>query len=163
MKKIILLLIILSFKSSYSFNKREIKLHLPSGKSLQATLAITAKEHQLGLSGIYKKDFKTTQGLLFVYKTLQDRQFWMPHTFFNLDIFFLNKDFQITNLERNLKAHPTKTISRSIAKTQTYKAHYVLEIRSDSPLAKELKIGTKLKWSPKNFLQEIKLNTRLLQ
>ena len=128
---------------------RNAELTLPSGKKLKMDLALTKREKQKGVSGIQAKDFPDDRGLLFVYWNDEFRRFWMPDTHFDLDIFFLDKDLKIRDVERNVPHYPGWQNPSKIPQTRTILSAHVLEMKSASPLAKEIKPGDSLKWSSK--------------
>ena len=68
------------------------KITLPSGNVVDVFVAASGKQQQLGLSHVKDKDFKDNEGMLFPGQDYKVRQFWMPDTHFNLDIYFLNED-----------------------------------------------------------------------
>lgn len=142
-----------------SLNLRKAKLLLPSGKLLHIDLAITIKEKVKGLSGIQNKDYPPDQGMLFIYQKDQARQFWMPNTYFNLDIFFLDHNLKVLSLERNVPHHPGRRTPPAIARTKKHWSRHVLELKSSSSLAKEIQVGNTLRWNSKRSLQQIILNT----
>jgi uncharacterized membrane protein (UPF0127 family) len=128
---------------------RSAELTLASGRQLKIDLALTASEKIRGVSGIRAKDFAGDRGILFVYWGYARRQFWMPDTHFDLDIFFLDKDLKILAVERNVPHYPGRQNPSKIPRTKKVLSAHVLEMKSDSPLAKELKTGQTLKWSTK--------------
>ncbi|MDD0853839.1 DUF192 domain-containing protein [Halobacteriovorax sp. GB3] len=130
-------------------------LNLSKNESLKINVALSMKEQAQGLSGVKSKDFAFDQAMLFVYKQEGYRQFWMPDTHFDLDIFFLGKNFEVLAVERSIKAHPGMKEPPVIARTQLHKCWYVLETRSDSPLSKRIKKGMKLS-PPQSLLKLIK-------
>jgi uncharacterized membrane protein (UPF0127 family) len=73
----------------------------------------------------------------------------MPDTYFDLDIFFLDKDLKILEVQRNVPHYPGRQNPSKIPRTKKVLSAHVLEMKSDSPLAKELKPGQTLKWSAK--------------
>ena len=126
-------------------DKSRYTLRLPSGEEIRLELAMTPQEHTKGLSGRPADALAKDEGMLFVYENPDIRQFWMPDTHFDLTIAFLDKNFRITALERDVPKHPSK--EEPIPRTGTYWSYYVLEIRNDSPLAEKLKKDMKLKWT----------------
>ncbi len=155
---LILIPIILTLFSSKKNNHYFI---LPSGQKIVLKLAITKKQIVKGLSSVKPKDFPKNYGMLFVYKNPGKRVFWMPQTYFNLDIFFLDKNFKVIEIVRNLKANPNKyhTPNNKIDTTDSIFCRHVLEIRSDSPIAKNIKKGDKLIWKSSTSFSEILLKT----
>ena len=140
-----------------------VQLALPSGKILQTKLALTPEQKTQGLSGVRRDQFQMNQAMLFVYPQKGARAFWMPDTYFNLDIFFLDHNLKVLSLERNLAAHPGRLEPPKIQRTKAYMAQHVLELRSDSPLAGEIKVGTSLRWISPMGLSQIISNIRLRQ
>ncbi len=133
---------------------------IPNGKVFDVRFAITHAEKQQGLSGVKVQNFSKFQALFFYYPKSEMRQFWMPDTYFNLDIFFLDENLRVSSLERNIKQHPGTIEPPPIARTKMHKARYVLEMRSDSPLAREIKVGDQLNWKSKTPFPEIELKIR---
>jgi uncharacterized membrane protein (UPF0127 family) len=140
-----------SEKNYHSIDKlpRSAELTLSSGRQLKIDLALTASEQIRGVSGIKAKDFANDRGMLFLYWDYAQRQFWMPDTYFDLDIFFLDKDLKILEVQRNVPHYPGRQNPSKIPRTKKVLSAHVLEMKSDSPLAKELKPGQTLKWSAK--------------
>ena len=138
-------------KNYHSVDKlpRNAELTLSSGRQLKMDLALTVPEQRRGVSGIKAKDFASDRGMLFVYWGYARRQFWMPDTYFDLDIFFLDKDLKILEVERNVPHYPGWQNPSKIPRTKKVLSAHVLEMKSDSPLAKELKSGHRLQWSAK--------------
>lgn len=135
----------------------------PSSQKVNVRLALTRMEHSRGLSGIKASDFPDTQSMLFVNDRMGDRRFWMPDTYFNLDIIFLDSDLKIVGIERNAPAHPGMEEPPVIFRTKTYKAQFVLETKSTASFSKNLKVGDKLKWISPTSISEIVLKTRQRQ
>jgi len=99
-----------------------------------------------GLSGVSPKDFKDDQGLLFFFPELGSRSFWMPDTYFDLDIIFLDKDLKVLDIVRDVPHHPG--FQEPIPRVKTVQAWHVLEMKAGSSHAQEIKIGQKLSWKP---------------
>ncbi len=132
-----------------------IQLALPDGTILRTQLAITPEEQRRGLSGVSSKQFAGDQAMLFVYPQKGWRSFWMPNTYFNLDIFFLDGDLKVLYIERNLTAHPGHSEPPPIQRTKSYLAQHVLEMRADSSAARKLKAGMALRWISPTSLSQI--------
>jgi uncharacterized membrane protein (UPF0127 family) len=135
----------------------------PKSEKINVRLALTRMEHSRGLSGIKSSDFPVTQSMLFVNDGMGERRFWMPDTYFNLDIIFLDSNLKIVGIEKNVPAHPGMAEPPAIFRTKTYKAQFVLETKSTAPFSKNLKVGDKLKWISTMPISEIILKTRLMQ
>ena len=132
-----------------------VKIKLPSGEIIRVRLALSEEEKTKGLSGISDNQFKKDEGLLFFYTKRGKRSFWMPDTYFPLDIFFLDKKLKIVDIVRNLPNHPGFEEPPPIPRARTVYAFHVLEMRSDSHLAKKLNHGDQLHWLSSISLSEI--------
>ncbi len=136
---------------------------LKSGESIPLSIVYNYRDQSKGLSGRKSSQFPLNSGMLFYYHTDDYRRFWMPDTYFDLDIFFLDKDFKIIDLERKVKAHPGMNTPPQIAQTRDIKCRHVLEMRSGDPLAAKLKIGTALTWGGKVSIKQIEDNLKILK
>ncbi len=132
--------------SSYSsespqemFNQEKQKISL--------RLSISPEQHTKGLSGLKAGSMKADEGMLFINKSMAPRKFWMPDTYFNLDIIFLDSQLKIVGIERNVPAHPGFTEPPVIYRTETYNAQYILETKAGIAFTKKLKLGDQLKWN----------------
>lgn len=138
-------------------------LSSPNNQKINLRLAITRKEHAQGLSGIKPSDFPNDAGMLFVNDSMGMRQFWMPDTYFNLDITYLDSDLKVTAIDRDVPAHPGMTEPPMIFRAKPQKAQFILETKANSDFSKNLKIGDQLKWISPTSLSEIVLKTRQMQ
>lgn len=135
----------------------------PENKKVTVRLALTKSEHAKGLSGIKDSDFPVSEGMLFVNDSMGTRRFWMPDTFFKLDIIFLDSNLKIVGIEKDVPFHPGYNEPPVIYRTKSYEAQFVLETKSGSAFSKKLKTGDKLKWISPISLSEIVLKTRRSQ
>jgi len=157
------LLLALAIIGSVAWGKEPFLMKSPYGITVTLELALTRSQHTQGLSGLKSHQFKKTKGMLFVNPEMGIRRFWMPDTYFNLDIIFLDQDLKIVGIEKNVSAHPGTTEPPIIYKTKPYLAQYVLETKALAPFGKKLKINDQLKFSGPTSLSEIALSTRLAQ
>ncbi len=134
---------------------RTATLATPRGEILRTTLALTDAEQTRGLSGTVSSQWAADQAMLFIYAESAMRRFWMPDTYFDLDIFFLDGDLKIIDVERNVKHHPGREVPPEIVTTRTVHAQHVLEMRADSPLSKTLAKGESLKFKSERDLKSI--------
>ncbi|WP_185903044.1 DUF192 domain-containing protein [Bacteriovorax stolpii] len=135
----------------------------PENKKVTVRLALTRAEHQQGLSGIKDADFPVTEAMLFVNDSMGTRRFWMPDTYFKLDIVFLDSQLKVVGIEKDVPFHPGLAEPPVIYRTKSYEAQFVLETKGSSPFSKKLKVGDKLKWISLISLSEIVLKTRRSQ
>jgi uncharacterized membrane protein (UPF0127 family) len=132
-----------------SYSKRH--LQLPSGEKFKVYIAKTDSQQREGLSKIRNKDFSANEGMFFTGETMFARQFWMPETHFNLDLFFLNAELYVLDIHRNLQHSPSTSKDRSIVPlSREVISQHVLELKSSSKLAKKIKRGMILKWNVQN-------------
>lgn len=133
------------------------QLELSNGQKINVYVAKGAEKQTQGLSGVLEEDFKDDEAMLFYYEEDGPRRFWMPDTYFNLDIFFLDQDLRVIDIERNMPAHPGRSEPPRIAQTRTIISRHVLELKSSAKKSREIKIGDQLTWtSEQGSLSEIK-------
>lgn len=124
---------------------------LPSGETLITYVAEGEKLQAQGLSGVLPEHFNDDEAMFFVYESEGMRRFWMPDTYFNLDIFFLDQSLRVIDIERNMPAHPGQQEPPKIARSRNIRAWHVLEVRSSSALARKIKIGQQLEWKSREY------------
>lgn len=124
-------------------------------QTIRLRLAITLQAQMQGVSGIKKDDFGLDEGMLFVYDDTDVRHFWMPNTYFNLDIFFLDQSFKVIDLERNVPHHIGRQDTEKIPRIRPVISQHVLEMRSDSPIAAIIEIGDQLTFKGEKKLEEL--------
>lgn len=151
-KNLVLLAVLIPF---IALANGDYKMENPAKTEVNLRLALTKHEHSKGLSGIKPSDFPNDSGMLFVNDAMGTRRFWMPDTYFNLDIIFLDSDLKIVGIEKNVPFHPGQTEPPVIYRTKTYQAQFVLETKGNSPFSKQLKVGDQLKWKSKTPLQDV--------
>jgi uncharacterized membrane protein (UPF0127 family) len=106
--------------------------------SIAVEIADTPETQMKGLMG--RSELRINQGMLFIFKQLKARKFWMKNTPISLDIIFIGGDECIVNI-----AESTTPMSR-----QNYRSKgpikYVVEVRSG--FAKQFKIdsSTCIRW-----------------
>ncbi|GAB4009908.1 MAG: hypothetical protein Fur0010_01430 [Bdellovibrio sp.] len=139
---------------------RKAKLMLSNGVMFSVTMAITPEEQQQGLSGLRNEQFPDEEGMFFYYESMSPKRFWMPDTYFNLDIFFINDKMQVIAVERNVPAHPGRDMNPPIAQTQTYYAKHVLELKASSKIGKLISVGDQLSWENPSIPSQIESKIR---
>lgn len=143
-----------------AYAKSKYQMMNSTNKIIDLRLAITREEHAQGLSGIKSSKFPESEGMLFVNEDVDQRQFWMPDTYFNLDIIYMDAKLKIVAIEKNAPSHPGMTEPPVIYRAKSYPAQFILETKAMSPFSKELKAGDQLKWVSSTALSEIVLKTR---
>lgn len=137
------------------------KLGLMNGRVIPVYLAISTAEQNNGLSGWKPAQLKKDHGMLFLYKKPGIRSFWMPNTYFNLDIIYLDSNFKVLKIDRNAPHHPS--YKEPVPRLPTTISHHVLEIHAKSELSKQIEVGASLKWLGRKPIKEILLGIRQLQ
>jgi uncharacterized membrane protein (UPF0127 family) len=137
------------------------QIKIPGGDLFKIKLAINLEEQIRGLSGTRSHQFNSNEGLLFFYLETNIRKFWMPNTFFPLDIFYLDKKMKVLDIVRDLPFHPGYNEPPPIPRAKPVISRHVLEMRSDSPLSKKIKKGDQLEFISQFSLSEIESKIRL--
>ena len=119
--------VILDYKEYYS--QQKIKLNL--------TKAETNTKRNKGLMNRRNK-LKDNEGMLFIYKNPQIISMWMKNTYIPLDVLFLDNNFSVIDIKRNMK--PLKMKKYSSKK----KCKYAIEIKGNGAKTNNIKIGTKI-------------------
>ncbi len=125
---------------------KQVELITPVGESIGTTVVYTDAEQEQGLSGVKPEDFIETQGMLFFYLEEEERHFWMPDTYFDLDLFYLDKNLKIVDIIRKLPFYVGRANPDLIPRARGVWCRHTLEMKSSSPIAKKLEIGQVLQW-----------------
>ena len=140
-------------------NKKWKEQHLitPSGQVIKVSWALKMMEQTKGLSGLRPEKMKKDEGLLFYYHSDSKRVFWMPDTYFDLDIIFLHRDMKVVGIEHSIPHFPKYEPRNKIPVTKEYVSRSVLEIHAGQSQKLGIKVGSQLKWKKpqqvKNFLK----------
>jgi uncharacterized membrane protein (UPF0127 family) len=149
MRKLLTLLLLLSIGACQAESENPLKmitLLTPKGETIKTTLAYTEKDSMQGLSGVKPENFAHDQAMLFFYLSDEERHFWMPDTYFDLDLFYLDKDLKIIDVVRKLPHYIGRANPSLIPKARSVWCRHVLEMKSTSPIAEKLNIGDQFKW-----------------
>lgn len=172
MRKFATLLFILSlfacqscqlFRDSQSQNLRFVELSTKNGETIETTLVITDQDQEKGLSGTRSEDFSDNQGMLFFYLEESEKSFWMPDTYFDLDLFFLDKDLKVIDIIRKLPHYIGRANPELIPRARNIWSRHVLEMKSSSEIAQKIQMGDELKWKGKMSVEEIEIEARKLR
>jgi hypothetical protein len=157
MTKFLTILLLLSLWACQSESQTPLKyleLKSPQGDVIKTTLSFTPKDMEQGLSGVKSEDFSDSQGMIFFYLAEQEMHFWMPDTYFDLDLFFLDKDLKIIDIIRKLPHYIGRSNPDLIPRARGAWGRHVLEMKSTSAISSKLKIGDQLEWkSSLNLLE----------
>lgn len=133
---------------------KAVEIKTPAGDVIKTTLVYTPKDMEQGLSGVQPGDFQEDQGMLFFYLEENEKHFWMPDTYFDLDLFYLDKDLKVLDLIRKLPFYIGRANSDMIPRARGVWCRHVLEMKSTSPIAAKINIGDKLEWISSLSLKE---------
>lgn len=147
-------------KSSASDSRPFYELMISESESVKVKLAISEKDQIQGLSGVKPEQLADDEGMLFVYRSIGPRSFWMPDTYFDLDLIYLDQNFHVIDIYRGLKHHPGRENNPPIPRAPTVYSWHVLELKTSSPYSKKIRQFQKLIWKPGQNLPKILQDTR---
>ena len=140
MNNLLLFLFIVLFSCTKSTISYEI---ISKSQKMNPMVLTTRSEIIKGLSGLKDSEFTNNDIALFVFDKESNQTFWMPDTHFDLFIIFIDEDGLVVGKEKmNHFPHPVTSLNKkSIPRTGTYMAKYVIEIKASSELEKLFQIG----------------------
>lgn len=105
-----------------------------AGNTWNVEVVSTAVEKENGLSN--RRSIGVRDGMLFVFNKADYRNFWMKDMLISLDIIFIDENWKIVLIEKNLSAETfPKTFGGGV------KSKYVLEINAGEADSYGLKLG----------------------
>ncbi len=149
MTKFLTLLVLLSLWACQSESRnplKKIELKTPSGTLIPTRLVYTPADMEKGLSGTKPDEFAENEGMLFFYLSEDEKHFWMPDTYFDLDLIYLDKELRITEIIRKVPHYVGRLNPDAIPRVRGVYARHVLEMKATSPVSNGLKVGDKLDW-----------------
>lgn len=157
MRKFLTLLLLITLWSCQSESRNPLKyveLKTPAGDSIKTSLVFTPHDMEQGLSGTKPENFDEDQGMLFFYLVDDEKNFWMPDTYFDLDLIYLDKDLKINDIIRKLPHYIGRANPELIPRARGVYSRHVLEMKSTSAISGKLKIGDQLIWKSDLSLDE---------
>lgn len=133
------------------------ELTTTSGEVIETSVALTPAEQEQGLSGVKPEDFEANQGMLFFYVEDSEKNFWMPDTYFDLDLFYLDQNLKVVDVIRKLPHYVGRANPQLIPRARPIWCRHVLEMKSTSPVAQKINVGDTLKWQGALPLKETEL------
>lgn len=94
--RLCILLLFVCFFLGCKDRPRTITVSFESSPKLEVEVAHTPGARQLGL--MYRKELPENGGMLFIFPDEAERGFWMKNTYLELDIIFMNRDFEVTGV-----------------------------------------------------------------
>ena len=151
MRKFLTLLLLFTLMACQSESQKrnplkEVQLETPKGELIRTSIMYTDEEQMKGLSGTQESDYDADQGMLFFYKESGEKNFWMPDTYFDLDLFYLDDQLKILDIVRKLPHYIGRNNPDLIPRARAVWCRHTLEMKSTSQIAQGLKIGDQLKW-----------------
>jgi uncharacterized membrane protein (UPF0127 family) len=140
---------------------KEVTLVSPHGDEIKTTVVWSAEDQIRGLSGTRPKDFSDDQGMLFFYLNEDEKHFWMPDTYFDLDIIYLDKDLKILDIVRKVPHYIGRVNEHLIPRVRPVWSRHALEMKATSAIAQKLKIGDQLKWESTLDLKQTEAKIRI--
>lgn len=122
-----------------------VYLTTPDGHEVDASIAYKSADQQQGLSGVKPENFNNQMGKLFMYFKDAARVFWMPNTYFALDIIYLDQNLVIKEIVWALPAY-SGNVNSEIPRAPSITSRHVLEMKAGSPISASLREGDKLGW-----------------
>lgn len=130
-----------------------VYLVTPDGHDVDASIAYRPADQQQGLSGVKPENFNNQMGKLFMYFKDAARVFWMPDTYFALDIIYLDQNLVIKDIVWALPAY-SGNVNSEIPRAPSITSRHVLEMKAGSPISASLREGDKLEWKSSLSLSE---------
>ncbi len=151
MRKLLTLLVLFTLIACQSESQSKdalhtVKLTTPSGETIETRVVYTSMDQEQGLSGVRPENFADNQGMLFFYTEESEKLFWMPDTYFDLDLVYLGGDLKIIDIIRKLPHYIGRANPDLIPRARGVWSRHTLEMKSGSPIAAKLKIGDQLQW-----------------
>ncbi len=157
------LLVIFSCNDSAPVSLKEVKpvkMQLESGEEIIVQLALTPEQQVQGLSGKQPNEFAEDEGMLFFNLDDRLRQFWMPDTYFDLDIFCLDKDLKVVDVDRKVPHYIGRENYDQIPRAKAFICRHVFEMKASSAISAKLQVGKKLIWKGPYSPEQIELSIR---
>jgi uncharacterized membrane protein (UPF0127 family) len=132
-----------------------MELLTPNGDVIRTKVVVSEADQEQGLSGKKPEDFADDQGMLFYYFADDEKNFWMPDTYFDLDLFYLDQNLKVVDIIRKLPHYVGRANPDIIPRARPVWCRHTLEMKASSPLAKKIYIGDQLKWKGNKSVTEM--------
>jgi len=135
----ILVFIFLKYKTDiFDFNQEKTFEIIEINKiEIKVEIADTVKKRIQGLSE--RKSIKEKEGMFFVFKKSNYYSIWMRKMIFSLDIVWINENFEIIDISKNISPESFPKSFRS-----SVPCRYILELKSGAIDKYNIKIGDKI-------------------
>jgi uncharacterized membrane protein (UPF0127 family) len=115
--------------------------------NIYVDLAKTPDQQSKGLS--IKNTLNENEGMLFLFDTPKKYSFWMKDMKFPIDIIWINSNYEIVHVEKNLQPCIFFPICTSYSPSEDSK--YVLEVTSNYTTKNNITVGDKVNFDINNF------------
>lgn len=119
---------------------------------IKVKLAIEESDQRRGFSGTRDDEWPDEDGILFLFPEENYRGFWMPDTYFDLDLFYLDGNFKVIDIQRQLPHFIGREPTERVPRAREVWARHVLELKSKSAIAARIKVGDQFRfqaqWTP---------------
>lgn len=128
--------------SSTRFNKEgELTFIGQKGEtitSIDIEIADDDIQTQRGL--MYRRKMKEDRGMLFIFRDVEERSFWMKNTYLSLDIMYLGANKEIVSITENTPPKSEESI------WSEYPAKYVVEVNAGFVSQHQIQVGDKIEF-----------------
>ncbi len=107
-------------------------------------IEIAADEYETQTGLMYRNSLAKNQAMLFIFKDMQRRSFYMKNTKIPLDIIYLNAEKEIVSIQKNAKPFDESSLPSEAA------SQYVLEVNAGLSDVWNLEKGDKIIFSLNN-------------
>ena len=116
-------------------------LTFPDGKTIQANIVDTPAAREKGMMCLTK--LRSDYGMLFVFPSEMDLNFWMKDTLISIDIVWIGADKKVTVVHDRMKKSTVDTPDDKVA-VAGGRGQYVLELPAGAAAKRGLKPGDQL-------------------
>ena len=114
-----------------------------AGGAVALTLAVAADEHTRERGLMCVTALRPAAGMIFVFPSLNEWQFWMKNTVVPLDMVWLADDGTVSHVAANVPASTLETPNERVARRSGH-GRYVIELRAGEAAAQRIVAGTRL-------------------
>lgn len=119
-------------------------------------LAISDAQQIKGLSGLRDEDWPDDDGLLFANDEERLHEFWMPDTYFDLDLIYLDGSLKIIEIQRSIPHFIGRSPENRIPRAPKVWARHILEMKSKSEVSKRLRVGDRFEFQSPQIPRQIR-------
>lgn len=118
-------------------------IRFPNGHTIKAKVVGDASSRTQGLSG--QSNLEIDSGMLFVFDAEGIQSMWMKGMLIDIDMIWLDKDYRVVHLEKNLQVPGYAATDQELKIYQNaLSAKYVLEVMAGVSESNQLAIGDQL-------------------